>query len=364
MGYIGDNDSIMRPARGARKVYLPITFDYKGGRRESRKGKILLVIVLIVIGLIVGIGAMTSDEGFFIVNILIGLAIMYGFSLVIRFPVLGEHKIRNAMIEREESDYKVGFEDMWGIYSIDDVYPYYAHMRNGKTAIYILFEKDVILGKVEDSRYNHYEAIGDAINIIGSSDIGVCHADIMDIIGNDDRLEECFKSLPSIKNPDMRDLLTDIYTNLMGIMKERVTTYDIYVFTFRGSRDSFWYEVHKIINCLLDANYKSFKILNADFLRWMFKSMNNLHDFSVNDACNGSFEIENYRSIIPINVIHGDGTLDVINKTVEEKKQEAKMREKARTLEKEEAKNRKRNSKKFGRKNKKDKDDEFDLFDE
>lgn len=346
MAFIGENDSIMRPIKGSSKVYLPITFDYSGGRSESSKGRMLWAIVIAVIGIILGLGTIFSKEGFFLVNLLLGIIIMFLFSLIIRFPILKEHNVRNAMLSRKNFDYKEETDSMWGIYEIDNMYPYYAHMRNGKVALFVLFEKDVILGKEEDSKYSHYEAIADAYNLAGSAGIGLCHIDGMDVIGNDERLVECFRSLPSITNTDMRDLLTDIYTNLEDIMDERFTTYDIYVFTSKDNEASFRYQVNKIINCLLDANFRSFKILDSNGIRWLAKSINNLYDFSVTEACYNSFKVQNYSGIVPISVTYSDGSELKINKTSAEKKAEVKLREKEDRLRKEEKKNRKKTGKK------------------
>ena len=334
MAYVGESSNIMRPKKGASKIYLPITFDYSVGRSETNKTKIVWSIILGILGLILGVGTLFAKDGNLIVNLVLGFGIMFGTSLIIRFPILGEHKIRNEMLEAKERDYKKTYESMWGIFSIDDVYPYYAHMRNGRTALFVRFDKDVILGKVKDSKHEHYEAISDAYNLAGSMGVGMCHIDYMDVIGNDERLDACFQSLPNIKNPDMRDLVTDIYTNLQEKMNEKVTTYDVYVFTFRSSESSFWYQIRKVFACMLDANYVSYKVLNSNDLRSLFISLSNLHDFSVIEAMSQAFNTEKYNGVIPIKVAT-DGDEVIINKTIEEKKEEAELRAKEEVLKKE-----------------------------
>lgn len=313
MGLQRDSVSIMRPGKNATKVYLPIAFEYSKGKTESNKTTALWVVILGVIGLLVGFGIMFSKDGFILGNIAMGLLVLFGFSLIIRFGVLKEHKVRNRYLEKEAEDYKIDYEDMWGIFSIDNSYPYYARMRNGKTALFVKFEKDVVVGKVDDYRFEHYEAIGDAYNLAASMGVDICHIDYMDVVGTDDRLDDCFKSLSNIPNPDMRGLMTDIYTNLQELLNERVSTFDVYVFTFRSGESSFWFQIQGVINCMLSANYRSFKILNEDDLRGLSKSILNLKDFSVYEAYLDSLKLNNYSGVTPIEVVSSDGVVTKLN---------------------------------------------------
>lgn len=363
MAYIGESENSMRPKKGDTTINLPVTFDYSGGRNDANKSKILWVFIVGVIGFIVGIGTMTSSEGFFLFNILLGLLIMFGVSLVVRFLIMKEHKVRNRMAKLQEDDFARTYGDFWGIHSIDDFYPYYAHLRNGKTAIYIQFEKDVILGKVSEAEYEHYEAIGDAYNLAGSMNIGMCHIDYMGNIGNDERLIDCFDTLPDIENEDLRDVMTDIYSNLQDLMNEKVSTFDVYVFTFKSSEQLFWYSLQKILGCMLEANYISFKILNKDDLRDLTKNLYNLHDFSIVEANSEAFVRRTKTGIVPISILSPDGTVSVLNKTVEEKREESLLKQEEAKLRKEEEKRRKRLKK--NRKSKKDKEkenEEIDIF--
>ena len=343
---------MMKPRKGSNVIYPPITFDYTSGRRNSRKNKIVASCIVGVIGLIFGLGLLSSKEGNFLTNTLTGFLALFATTVIIRFPILGEHKIRNSMLEAKERDYKKTFRDVWGIFAIDDVYPYYVHFRNGRTGIFVRFDKDVILGKVSDSKYEHFEAISDAYNLVASLGIGMCQIDYMDVIGNDPRLDSCFQSLTEIKNPDMRDLMTDIYSNLQDNMNEKVTTFDVYVFTFKSSESSFWYQIQKVFSCMLDANYASYKLLNAEDLRGLSISLNNLLDFSVVDAMSQAFDLDSNSYVIPIKS-RTNGVEKVLNKTVAEKKEEAKLKAKEQELRKGTSKKKKKGV---------SQDDEIDIF--
>lgn len=341
----------MRPTLGARTMMLPITFDYSGGRGDSKRTKLIWSTILGVIMLIVSFGVMLNKNGFFATNILIGVGLIYATSMAIRFLLMKEGKIRKDYEALSRSDMKKGFEDIWGIYAIDEEYPYYCRYRNGKSGILVRLNKDVILGKYSESEFEHYEAIGDAYNIAGASSIQICHVDYMDNVGTDERLEDSFVSLGRVQNPDVKDVLTDIYTYQQSLMMERVTTFDVYVFTWRGSDINAWNVIQQMLSCFLQANYVNYHILDQDDMRELTKTLFNVKDFSVLQAMSSAFRassveeqskaVTTYKGITPIRLIKENGEEIRLGKTMEEKEQERRLAEKEKQLKKEEIKRRK-----------------------
>lgn len=349
----------MRPQLGQSSIILPVTFDYSGGRKDTQKTAKIFSIVLSIVGTVIGLGVIFSKKGFFLTNFLFGVAIIYIFLFIVRFFLLKEGKIRQSMIDLKDSDYKKELREWWGIYSINDTYPYYCRFRNGMSGVFVLLNKDVILGKFSESEFEHYEAIGDAYNICGSSNIKMCHIDYMDNIGMDERLEESFINLERVENPDLKDLLTSIFSYQQEQMLERVTTFDAYLFLWSGSDISAWNTIQRILSCFMQANYRSYRVLDAKDLRDLQITLGNLKDFSVIDAMMNAFTTNNDISINPIKVKHSDGNVEILGKTRAQRKEEAILREKEEELKKEEIK-RRRHSKS----SKTLKEDEvFDLFD-
>lgn len=362
----------MRPTLGARTMMLPITFDYSGGRGESKKTKLVWSVILAVIMLVVSLGVMFNKKGFFATNILLAIALLYGTTLIIRFPIMKEGKLRKDSGALKRTDMKKGFEDIWGIHSIDEEYPYYCRYRNGKSGIFIRLNKDVILGKYSESEFEHYEAIGDAYNIAGAGSIQMCHIDCMDNVGTDERLEDSFIQLGSVLNPDVKDVLTDIFTFQQSLMMERVTTFDIYVFTWRGSDINAWNTIQQILSCFLQANYINYHILDADDLRDLTKTLFNVKDFSVIQAMSNAFRstdsvekemqgIQSFGGITPISLIKENGEEVKLGKTQEEKEEERRIAEREKQLRKEELKRRK--SKKSSKKVKQEQELDLDIDD-
>lgn len=363
MGREVDNTG-MRPVQGQTTMVLPVTFDYSGGRRDSKRNAKIWSIVLSVVGVVVGIGIMFNKEGFFLLNIFLGLGLLYAILFIVRFFLLKEGRIRREEIIIRDKDFQDELKNLWGIFNIDEQYPYYCRFRNGKSGLFVRLNKDVILGKYSESEFEHYEAIADAYNICGSSNIQLCHLDYMDNIGTDDRLEESFISLAKVHNPDVKDLLTDIYSFQQQQMLERVTTFDAYLFMWNGSDINAWSTIQRILSCFMQANYRSYHILNEEDLRDLTKVLFNLNDFSVMSAMSTVFEVQGNTGIVPIKLTHEDGSEEIINKTTEEKKEEQELKRKEAELIKEENKRRKENKRqnRRGKNASYEDDEEIDLF--
>ena len=363
---LAENISGMRPQKGATTITLPVTFDYNGGRKDSGKYRTIWAVIVGIVGALLGFGTIFSREGNFILNIFLGLGILFLVSLIIRFVILREGKVRRNYLTLEKEDYKVADKNIWGIYDISPVYPYYCRFRNGKSGLFVRLNKDVILGKYSDSEYEHYEAIGDALNIAGASKVRVCHVDYMDNVGTDERIEESFIHLSEVDNPDVKDILTDIFSYLQNQMMMRVTTFDVYAFIWSGSDIGAWNTIQRILSCFMEANYRSYHILNSADLRELSRILFNLNDFSVLSAMSTAFDVdEEYSGVVPIKKIFADGTEEIYNKTMEERRLDREQAMKEQELKKQELKNRKNRNKSSGRGKSKGEDEmdkEFDLF--
>lgn len=361
----------MKPKVGQRVMSLPITFNYQGGRSGKNKTAKVWAVVLFIFSIICFFGLLFRKDSNILLNILLAFCSLYCILFIIRFPIMGEAGYRRDKIKLIDSDFQIPMSDIWGIYDFSDMYPYIARFRNGKSGIFVLLHKDVILGKYAQQEYDNFEAIGDAYNICGSSDIQICHIDYMDLIGSDERLDESFASLDRVQNIDLRDLLTDIYTYQQKVMSNQVTTFDAYLFLWSGNDDVAWVTIQRILSCFLDGNYRGYKILNKSDCRELNKVIHNLDDFSVEKGMLSAFAVSDESNcVVPIKVIHADGSEEVLNKTSAERKEAMIERQKEAELRKEEIKARKEERKKKSKEKKQagDKpvedieDEEIDLF--
>lgn len=362
----------MTPQPGDTSINLPITFDYKGGRGENKKGKIILSIADVLLTVIFTVGCASNDNLEIWMRFLLPCVVLYIGLFILRFFVFRELWFSDVYETLKATDYDLKLDQIWQIFDIDFEYPYICYFKNGYKGIFVRMEKDVITGKVGDAQFDHYSAIGDAYNVAHSLNMNIVHIDYMDNVGNDTRMQKLYDDLVFVENPDMQEMLIDIYSNLQDEMSQNYASFDIYLFLTRDKLNNFVYNMQTVCNYMLGGNFITYKVLDRFEISRVCVALFNLHDFSIVEACENVLSGVEHHGVIPIKVKHGDGTEEIFNKTTAEKKviaAENARKQKERLAEQErqkaEAKQRKKNAK-LGIKPKEKKKDmtELDLFDE
>lgn len=311
----------MRPEVDDTTIRMPITFDYNGGRGDKKRGNIISAIIIIVLTIIFVVGIIRN------VDLAVGQKVIYSglvllvSMILIRFKILHELTYSDAYESLKEEDYKPGTQAFWGIYEIDSAYPYICHYKDGKHGIFIKMEKDVVVGKPDDVAYNHYEAISSAYQMAGSMNMNMCHIDYMDNVGNDPRLRKLYENLSECDNPDLKEMMISIYSNLQDEMSRDYASFDIYLFTSKGHLKQLEYNVKACVDCLLQGNYLTYKALDIEGIRATCMAVLNLSEFSALEACDNIFKASSFKGIIPIRVEHVD-SVEELNKTQEQIRQE------------------------------------------
>lgn len=362
----------MTPQPGDTSINLPITFDYKGGRGENKKGKIILSIADVLLTVVLTVGCALNENLEIWMRFLLPCIIFYIGLFILRFFVFRELWFSDVYETLKATDYDLKLDQIWQIFDIDFEYPYICYFKNGYKGIFVRMEKDAITGKVGDAQFEHYSAIGDAYNVAHSLNMNIVHIDYMDNVGNDTRMQKLYDDLVFVENPDMQEMLIDIYSNLQDEMSQNYASFDIYLFLTRDKLNNFVYNMQTVCNYMLGGNFITYKVLDRFEISRVCVALFNLHDFSIVEACENVLSGVEHHGVIPIKVKHGDGTEEIFNKTTAEKKviaAENARKQKERLAEQErqkaEAKQRKKNAK-LGIKPKEKKKDmtELDLFDE
>ena len=315
----------MRPGLHDDSVEIPLTIDVPMQYKELNKKRLgigLLAIVGTWIGCIFGavfFGSMSAGAYVFFAVIAIGVTF-----LVRRFYFNEKYYLKH-MDDMLEHNYKYDCTQVWEIYEIAPKFPI-CHFKNGSKALFIMFDKDVIVGKSEDTQYYHYEAIANAYQMLSSKGIECMHIDYMDTVGKDSRFDPTVENMLKTKNQDLRQLLSVIFDYQTFCMSHAYSTYDVYAFYYKYDDAMFKDDIELIIGQFLSANYKRYRILQADGLRELVKSIYNLPDFSVVKACDDVFRGGNTAELIRVIWTECDGIRTVLNKTYEEQELEKQQR--------------------------------------
>lgn len=308
-----------RPQPGDTSINIPVTFDYKGGRAQNTKGKVIMAIGISVITLIGIIGVATNKQLDFYIRVLAPFLIFYIGLFLMRFLVFNELWYSDIFEGLLEDDYELKLDAIWQIFDIDFDYPYIAYFKNGYKGIFVRMEKDAITGKPDEAMYDHYEAVGDAYNVAHSLNMNIVHIDYMDNVGNDARLQKLYDDLAFIENPDMHEMLIDIYSHLQDEMSRNYASFDIYLFLTRDNINNFVYNMQAVCQRMLGGNFITYKVLDRYEIAKVCVALFNLHEFSIVDACENVLQNESSSGIIPISVTHGDGSVEEFNKTIAER---------------------------------------------
>lgn len=355
----------MEPSKDDVTVNIPVTFDYKGGRNENKKNKIIATLVCIVLCTIGIVGTWLNDDIILWKKVLLIVAIFSAELFFVRFYILHEVYYSDIFEQLKEVKNIMPVTKIWSIFDIEYDYPYICYFKNGMKGIFVKMEKDAITGKGKNARYDHYEAISDAYNLGHSLNMDIRHIDYMDNVGNDPRLVALYDGLKDVSNPDMEEALIDIYSNLQDEMSQNYSSFDIYLFLTRDKLENFTYNVQNVCNTMLGGNFITYRVLNRNDIRTVCIALFNLHDFSVTDACEEVLKNQSHRGIVPIKIIHPDMTEEKLNDTQEEKRikaEEAARKAQEAKAEAKAEKARKRKAKK-GIEEEKVSDEDLDLFD-
>ena len=104
------------------------------------------------------------------------------------------------------NNYIFSYNLFWNIYEINDAFPYFVQFVNGLKGVFVIFDKDIVVGKEDDADFNHYEALAEAYNQLAKRDIEFMHIDYMDTVGQDSRLDLLFDNAAYIENEDLKVL--------------------------------------------------------------------------------------------------------------------------------------------------------------
>ena len=315
----------MIPERGDTEISIPVTFDMQGHRDNLSISKMILglfFIFLSFVAMIILFIFVSNDY-----KPQLPLIVFFGTFYFVRIFFLKEWKYKKKQRDLREREYKFNTKVFWGIYSINEYYPFICNMVNGYKAIFVAFDKDVIIGKDDTADYDHYEAIANAYATMFKKGIHCIHIDYADTVGKDDRLDSLFKNLTETENKDLRNETVRLYDYVQTYMYRSYADYDVYAFFYDGRDEAFWDDLQPVINALSEANYVRNRILSREEIGELCMSLMNLNEFSTTRATESVF-LANTRGGNNIKVIwtEKDGERKIVNRTREEIENERRVK--------------------------------------
>lgn len=341
----------MYPEEGRTTIAIPMTFERKGGRSEDTNQRVILFIIATVLTIFIEVLLVIGNE-FTLKVLLYMLAVLFVYQFVSRKFVFRESYFKDQSKTLEKRDYVFDWKTFWGIYNVSETRPYICTFRNEEKCMFVKLEKDIIIGDTIRLEFEHYESISEAYRKLSLANIPFKYIDMMDKIGNDDRLKVVYENIEDTKSPILKEVYTCVFENLRYDMEKEYTSYDIFMFRSRLDDESFYHEVLSALQSFLEGSYTSYTIMGADDLEDFTRTLMNLQEFSVNEACRDVLKTE--RRTLGVTLIRGkkyDGEIVEYNKRREDKILENQIREREKAVRK-------------GRRFRRVKDEEIDLGDE
>lgn len=322
----------MIPRLGDSYVNIPITFDYSGGRGENNYYRNIIAWILVALIVLGSLGILfgRSTWGLFQRSIVLGIYFTV-MSLILRFIVMREGRLRKEYYKHMDTDFQLSSNEIWGIFEIDDYGMNVCHYRNGRIGVFFYLEKGVIVGLDPQAEYNNYEAIAEALRVAAEKKATVIHIDHMAYNGKDPRLQNIYRDIASVKNPELRALNMGITLNLEENLREEISSFDVYCVLMSSTESQYEEIVQSIIDAFLQGNYVGYSILGKEQLQKLTIDLFNLDNFSVIRAMKEALQESVAKVAVPIHVAK-DGVVTKLNKTLQEQKEYNEELRKAKVL--------------------------------
>ena len=304
------------PERGDSTVAIPMTFDLKVKRDNLSLIKIVLGFLITVVGFTIMIVLfIVADEKY---KPQIPLIVGFGTFYFVRIFFLKEWFYKKKQKELIENNYTFNTRSFWGIYSINEYYPFICKRIDNTLIIFVAFDKDVIIGRDNTADYDHFQAIANAYSIMVSKGISCIHIDYADTVGKDDRMDTLFENLVETENKDVKNETIRLYDYVQSYMYRSYADYDVYAFYYGGREEAFWDDLQPVLDAFGEANYVRNRILSREEIGDLCISLMNLNDFSTARATESAF-LTNVRGGNNIKVIwtEKDGVRTDVNRTRE-----------------------------------------------
>lgn len=315
----------MRPNKNDNTVKIPITFSKRSEGSMETKTLVLVILAATFVFIMSLIGLITGNLAWYF-SYPLAIVSIYLYAFFLRFFIFKEGRVSDAYESMKSRDLRASTNAIWNIYHVSKKEPYVVYYANGLKGIFIRLNKDVIVGKEDNLSFRHFEGVSAMYNTAHTLNLDIVMIDYMDSIGNDSRMASVHRVASNASNPELKAVLTSIYSNLENEMSKDYTSYDVYLFTTRGREEDLWYKVKQVIEIGLNANYKSYSLMPAREIRLATEALFNLEEFSINEAQDEVVNATLTSLVKPIKLIRSDGTVEVYNKTRKEMEDDIKFK--------------------------------------
>lgn len=285
-------------------MFIPMNVE-GGGAEEHFIGTGKMVLIILMIASYIITFAYLADAGArFTAYVVYFLLLTFINQFILRYFVL-EEKYFYDMYKKMKVQEITTPASFWDIASIKqtpegDILTY----SDAKIAVIVKLDRDTIIGKPEDFKENHYDALSDFYRELVNSKLSFVQMNIMEPAGNDPRIQSLDRLVLKSSNPNICKLME----REIGYTKNitRTTLYESdYFLIYTNDLTRVDYLIQDTIDALyvlLDGGYVGYRILNSKDIIELVKKLNGVKYFNYTEATLEMYNLNGIRSERPFSI--------------------------------------------------------------
>ena len=208
------------------------------------------------------------------------------FRLISLF-VFDERRVRKEFKLREELKSKTDtslYSTFFGIYDIDENFPYITYMLDGSLGIFLRCVRKTQVGNIQEKAFNHSQGLADFYNRCAQLGVKPELIDIQASNSYDERFDALYNHLNEVSSPTMQKILASMYHHWEDNASNSQLTYEYFLIRGAGDLTAFWDRVTNLMSALMGASYKRIQVLNQDQIATLVGELYGLEDFPITEA--------------------------------------------------------------------------------
>lgn len=175
---------------------------------------------------------------------------------------------------------------------------------DGRIGVIVKLDRDTIIGKPEDFKEDHYDALSDFYKSLTNSKLNFVQMNIMEPAGNDPRIMNLDKLVNKSSNPNICKLMEREIGYIKNITRATLYESDYFlIYTHDTSRiDYLIQDVIDSLYILLDGGYVGYQILFSKDIIELVKKMYGVKYFNYTEATLDMYKYNGVRSERPFNI--------------------------------------------------------------
>jgi len=253
--------------------------------------KVVVLIILLIISVLIISALASANATFGGYATAIGL-MLFIYQFIIRYFIF-EEKYYYKIYKKTKLYKNPTPAIFWDIASFRDTEEgsiiIYSDMKVG---VLVKLERDTIIGKDDDFRETHYDALSDFYRELSIRNLNLIQLNLMEQAGKDNRLNYLNKIITECDNENIRKLLELQLGYIKTITRETLYESD-YVLIYSNKPDAIDYIINEAVESLyhlLDGAYNRFEIMHSRDIKEMVKDLYCVNYFDYNEAIMNLFK--------------------------------------------------------------------------